>query len=253
MTHYVVWHNGQWIGPDIPGLSYGRDGFLLVRGDVEIRLGYCGEQCITLIVHEQSIVKCIAEQSLHHLKIYARSRSSVSLLASSISQCQCIIGREAIVRVIDRSIHGSQRYATTLLHPYSAWQLMGLACQLDHTVTIHIVHRAAHSSSSLCIKGIIDAGRGSTSSLVEMHGAHASSHQRVTYLMTSPEGHAMFQPRFALHTDEIAATHGASIGEIDAEHLLYLESRGLNRQQAVDCIVAGFSQDIIAEWQAGAS
>jgi Fe-S cluster assembly protein SufD len=43
----------------------------------------------------------------------------------------------------------------------------------------------------------------------------------------------------------VRCTHGATIGQLDAESLFYMQSRGIGKQQARSLLTYAFAQDVI--------
>ena len=52
-------------------------------------------------------------------------------------------------------------------------------------------------------------------------------------------------PSLKIDANDVKASHGATIGQINEEHLFYLMSRGLSRQEAEQLIVEGFFEPVI--------
>ncbi|MDZ4256746.1 MAG: Fe-S cluster assembly protein SufB, partial [archaeon] len=54
-------------------------------------------------------------------------------------------------------------------------------------------------------------------------------------------------PYLKILTSEVDVAHEATVGRIDADHLFYLMSRGLDEEQAMQLLVAGFIETIVKE------
>src|SRR3989344_4146291 len=52
-------------------------------------------------------------------------------------------------------------------------------------------------------------------------------------------------PSLKIDANDVKASHGATVGQIDEEHLFYLMARGLSRQDAEKLIVEGFFEPVI--------
>ena len=52
-------------------------------------------------------------------------------------------------------------------------------------------------------------------------------------------------PGLEIETDDVRCTHGATCGQIDAEELFYLQSRGIPLKDAQRLIVYGFLEEVI--------
>lgn len=51
---------------------------------------------------------------------------------------------------------------------------------------------------------------------------------------------AIAEPELEIEANNVKASHGASVGPVDKDQLLYLKSRGLNEDLAVDQIINGW-------------
>ena len=54
-------------------------------------------------------------------------------------------------------------------------------------------------------------------------------------------------PRCSCRADDVSASHGGTVGELDETAIFYMQSRGLDRPAAVRVIVEGFFEPLIAE------
>ena len=52
-------------------------------------------------------------------------------------------------------------------------------------------------------------------------------------------------PSLKIDANDVKASHGATVGQIDEEHMFYLMSRGLSREEAEKLIVEGFFEPVI--------
>jgi Fe-S cluster assembly protein SufD len=58
--------------------------------------------------------------------------------------------------------------------------------------------------------------------------------------LLSDQAKAEAVPELEILSDDVKCSHAASISRIPAEHLFYLQSRGLNQTQAEELVVEGF-------------
>ena len=78
------------------------------------------------------------------------------------------------------------------------------------------------------------------------HGANAN--QANKNLLLSGSAKADSDPVLEILTaDVVRCGHGATVGPVDQEALFYLQSRGLDRRQALQLLVAGFFQSVVGE------
>ena len=53
------------------------------------------------------------------------------------------------------------------------------------------------------------------------------------------------KPELQIHADDVRCTHGATVGQLDAESMFYLQSRGIGKQDAKNLLTFAFAQDIV--------
>jgi Fe-S cluster assembly protein SufD len=52
-------------------------------------------------------------------------------------------------------------------------------------------------------------------------------------------------PNLEIAANDVRCTHGATISQVEEEHLFYLQTRGLPRSEAQNLIVEGFFRPVI--------
>jgi Fe-S cluster assembly protein SufD len=115
----------------------------------------------------------------------------------------------------------------------------------NHTV---IDHAKPHGASHELYKGILD-GRASAvfngRILVRKDAQKTDSKQTNKNLVLSDDAVINTKPELQIFADDVRCTHGATIGQLDAESLFYLQSRGIGKAEARGLLTQAFAQDII--------
>ena len=75
----------------------------------------------------------------------------------------------------------------------------------------------------------------------------AEAHQVNKNLLLARSATIDSQPRLEIFTDEVKATHGAAVGQLDDQALFYLQSRGLGEEAAKQLLVRGFTEDVLSQ------
>lgn len=65
-------------------------------------------------------------------------------------------------------------------------------------------------------------------------------------LLLSGKAHIDTQPQLEIFNDDVSCKHGATVGQIDADALFFLKSRGLSEERARDLLTNAFADEIIA-------
>ena len=124
-----------------------------------------------------------------------------------------------------------------------------LAAQGQH-VDNHsrIDHIAPHTTSNEAFRGIVgERGRGVFNGKVVVHaGAQGTdARQSSDNLLLSDHGEVDTKPELEIYTDDVKCAHGATVGELDAEQLFYLRSRGMDEETARGLLTFAFANALL--------
>ncbi len=70
--------------------------------------------------------------------------------------------------------------------------------------------------------------------------------QQSRNLLLSEAARVDTKPQLEIYADDVKCSHGATVGQLDPEELFYLQSRGLNADDARNLLTYGFAADVIA-------
>lgn len=110
-------------------------------------------------------------------------------------------------------------------------------------LTSSLRNMAPHVKGQIHMKGVMkDQARSVMYGFirVEPEAQQSNSYQLAQGLLLNDGAHCDAIPGLEIEANDVRATHGASIGPIDEEQIFYLQSRGLEREQAQRTIVEGF-------------
>ncbi len=108
-------------------------------------------------------------------------------------------------------------------------------------------HRAPHTLSDLLYKGAVkDTARAVFAGLIRVDwGAQkTNAFQANRNLILSEGARSDSIPKLEIMANDLRCTHGSATSRLNEEHIFYLMSRGLSREQATQMIVEGFFADI---------
>ena len=115
----------------------------------------------------------------------------------------------------------------------------------NHT---QIDHAKPHGTSHELYKGILDGKASAVFNgriIVRKDAQKTDSKQTNKNLVLSDEAVINTKPELQILADDVRCTHGATIGQLDAEGMFYLRSRGIDKNQARDLLTYAFAQDIL--------
>jgi len=115
----------------------------------------------------------------------------------------------------------------------------------NHTSIDHV---KPHGTSHELYKGILDDQARAVFNgriIVRQDAQKTDSKQTNKNLVLSDDAVIDTKPELQIWADDVRCTHGATIGQLDAESLFYLQSRGIGKQQARSLLTYAFAQDIV--------
>jgi Fe-S cluster assembly protein SufD len=113
---------------------------------------------------------------------------------------------------------------------------------------IEINHEAAHSSSDMLYKGIVDNRSRAVFNgrlYVKQDAQKILAHQANHNLLLSTQAEVYSKPELEIYADDVKCKHGATIGQLDQDALFYMCSRGIPYADAVNILLRGFAEEIL--------
>jgi Fe-S cluster assembly protein SufD len=109
-------------------------------------------------------------------------------------------------------------------------------------------HEEGHTTGDTIWKGALTGeSRASYEGLIHIVPDAQETH---TYLQThsmllSPKAKGDAIPSLIVETDNVSASHGGTVGEIDEDQVFYMTTRGLSREDAVRVLVEGYFEEVV--------
>ena len=111
----------------------------------------------------------------------------------------------------------------------------------DFTTVVR--HDAPHGTSRQTVKNVLAGrSRGVFQGRIEVARAaqKTDGYQMNQALLLSPDAEIDTKPELEIFADDVKCSHGATVGELDAEQLFYLRSRGIPEAEARAILVRAF-------------
>lgn len=80
---------------------------------------------------------------------------------------------------------------------------------------------------------------------VAPHAQGTDAKQQSRNLLLSGSARVDTKPQLEIYADDVKCSHGATVGQLDPEELFYLQSRGLNADDARNLLTYGFAADVL--------
>jgi Fe-S cluster assembly protein SufD len=119
----------------------------------------------------------------------------------------------------------------------------------NHEAHSHILmeHQAPYCRSNQLFKSVLnDASRSSFEGkiLVRQAAQKTEAFQLNNNLLLSDKAKADSKPNLEIFADDVKASHGATVGQLDDEQLFYLRTRGYPEQAAKNLLVYAFCKEV---------
>lgn len=118
------------------------------------------------------------------------------------------------------------------------------------SLTTQAVHFGRSSESDMITRAVMkDEATAIINGITKIeHGAtKANGQQTEKVLMLSPKARGDANPILLIDEDDVKAGHAASVGQVNAEQVYYLMSRGISRSEAERLIIHGFLDPVVSE------
>jgi Fe-S cluster assembly protein SufD len=119
----------------------------------------------------------------------------------------------------------------------------------SHTdVTMVLDHSAPHTTSSEIVRNVVTGkARGVFQGQIRVDRLAQKTDAKMACntLLLSDEGEFSAKPELEIFADDVACGHGATVTEIDRNHLFYLMARGVPEKQARGLLVKAFVAEVI--------
>ena len=122
----------------------------------------------------------------------------------------------------------------------------GQGHHIDNLISID--HVQPHCTSRLNYKGILDGNSRAVFGgevMVRRDAQKSDARQSDKNLLLSEDAEVDSKPSLMIYADDVQCAHGATAGQIDAQTLFYLRSRGLDLETASRMLVLAFASEII--------
>jgi len=124
--------------------------------------------------------------------------------------------------------------------------------ELDEHLDVFAVdlHETGPSGGDVHWRGAVAGeSRASFEGLIKINPGAQQTHTylQVHSMMLSPRARFDAIPSVLVSADDVSASHGGTVGELDESLIFYMQSRGMDRPSAVRVIVEGFFEPLVSQ------
>jgi len=187
-----------------------------------------------------------------HVRHVRRQRESPA--SFHIATCAVRLERDASYRSVAVAV--GARISRYNLNVVQAGE--GTSCQLDGLALIRdrqladthsfIDHAHPHGTSRQLHKCVVGGHAHAVFNgriMVRQGAQRTDSAQASRNLLLSRRAHVDTKPQLEIFADDVKCAHGATVGQLEAEELFYLRSRGLSEPVARGLLTYGFAAEIV--------
>lgn len=139
---------------------------------------------------------------------------------------------------IDLHYHSTAEVTSLLLSAHDQRHIF--SCDINHLADrskSHVLSRQVIRDESVCVFDANTMIEKETKATVAKQASHA------LLLDESAQIHA--KPHLEIYSDDLSASHGTTVGELNKEAIAYLRSRGLTEAKAKEILISAFINDTL--------
>ena len=117
---------------------------------------------------------------------------------------------------------------------------------IDNNIIVN--HNSPQTHSTQFVKSILfDTSTGvfNGKTVVHENAQKITAQQTNKNILLSKKSKMNSNPQLEIYADDVKCSHGSTTGQIDEDALFYLQSRGINKQDAMELMVTGFANEVL--------
>ncbi len=169
--------------------------------------------------------------------------SAMNIAIGVAEDAQCLM-TQVVVSSSD------SRVVASLMERGARFELGGVFVLTDDdqaSVTVDVNHIASDCQSHTSVKGVaVGKSHGSFSGLVYVApDAQRTDSVQSSRNVTMGDAHIETLPQLEIYADDVKCSHGATVGQMDSDAILYMRQRGLSLADAKRLQIEGFVDDVV--------
>lgn len=206
---------------------------------------HAGAYCVNAVTE----VAVAPDALVHHVKLQRDSKAAFHVATGTVRMERD--GRYRSNTIALGARISRQNLNVVQAGPNTECHLDGLALiagrQLADTHSF-IDHALPHGTSRQLHKCVAGGGAHAVFNgrvLVRENAQQTDSAQQSRNLLLSDRAHVDTKPQLEIFADDVKCAHGATVGQLEAEEVFYLRSRGLDDTAARNLLTYAFAADIV--------
>lgn len=190
-----------------------------------------------------------ANTILDHCKLQEESPAAFHIASTQVRQERTSTLHSTYVSLGGRLVRNEARVQFAGEGSEATLDGLYLASGRQHVDNFTVIdHAKPHCTSHELYKGILrDRAHGVFNGkiFVRQDAQKTDAKQTNKVLLLSEEATINTKPQLEIFADDVKCTHGATVGQLDAESVFYLRSRGIGVEEARSLLTQAFANDIV--------
>ena len=186
---------------------------------------------------------------LNHVRIQSNSEFTQNI--SNLNVNQAADSQYEFFQLVDGSKLGRSNICVQLDGENAQCNINSLTLSknnqhIDNNIIVN--HNSAQTHSSQFVKSILfDTSTGvfNGRTVVHENAQKITAQQTNKNILLSKKAKMNANPQLEIYADDVKCSHGSTTGQIDEDALFYLQSRGINKQDAMELMVVGFANEVL--------
>lgn len=211
---------------------------------------FCGTGEQVYFQNSVAQITLAADSQLTHYRLLQEQNQGYHLSTISVTQQQ-----QSVYRNLNFEFNGAWLRTDIDINLVGS----GAECQLDGLylvdhgqqaeVHLDVKHQAPSCNSKQNYKGLL-MGKGRTvfdgKIMVEKDAQQSDAHMLNSNLILCEGAEADTKPQLEIYADNVQCSHGTTVGQLEAEQLFYLRSRGIAEHDAFRLLCQGYAAEILS-------
>lgn len=152
-------------------------------------------------------------------------------------------GGQLVRQEVDISVAGEEAH----------FDLRGINLLAGHShtdLTLTLGHSVPHTTSEEIVRNVVlDRARGAFQGQIRVArpAQKTDAQMSCNTLLLSEDAEFDAKPELEIFADDVVCAHGATVDDLDADHLFYLQARGVSEKTARALLVNGFVDELLDE------
>ena len=204
----------------------------------------------TSFFQNESVFITLANNAqLNHVRIQSNSEFTQNI--SNLNVNQVADSQYEFFQLVDGSKLGRSNICVQLDGENAQCNINSLTLSknnqhIDNNIIVN--HNSAQTHSSQFVKSILfDTSTGvfNGRTVVHENAQKITAQQTNKNILLSKKAKMNANPQLEIYADDVKCSHGSTTGQIDEDALFYLQSRGINKQDAMELMVTGFANEVL--------